>query len=220
MIKKLLMTAVAAAAMIGTANAASLVAENGSAATFAAPAGVVTTFNGGSLGAGFTLTGGSIVSGTLAGVYAQPAFSDGSQYLDVVPGNPATLQSLTGYQSVSFFLGSIDTFNSVQVLDTAGNVIATFTGSQLALPAAANGNQTIADTNRRLTIFRSTGDALIGGIKFFSTSGNLSGFSLEVDNVVFAVPEPATWMMMLGGFAFVGGAMRSRRRNKPTTVLA
>jgi len=27
-----------------------------------------------------------------------------------------------------------------------------------------------------------------------------------------AVPEPASWAMMLGGFGLVGGAMRSRRR--------
>jgi len=27
-----------------------------------------------------------------------------------------------------------------------------------------------------------------------------------------AVPEPASWALMLGGFGLVGGAMRSRRR--------
>ncbi len=32
-----------------------------------------------------------------------------------------------------------------------------------------------------------------------------------------AVPEPVTWLMMIGGFALVGGAMRRRR---PTRVLA
>ncbi|MGB3739469.1 MAG: PEPxxWA-CTERM sorting domain-containing protein [Pontixanthobacter sp.] len=44
-----------------------------------------------------------------------------------------------------------------------------------------------------------------------------SGITLGVSNMapVAAVPEPATWAMMLLGFAFVGGAMRSgkvRRR--------
>ena len=32
------------------------------------------------------------------------------------------------------------------------------------------------------------------------------------DAVTSAVPEPATWAMMLGGFGLVGGAMRYRRR--------
>lgn len=31
-----------------------------------------------------------------------------------------------------------------------------------------------------------------------------------------AVPEPSTWAMMLLGFGFVGAAMRSHRRQKPT----
>lgn len=35
-----------------------------------------------------------------------------------------------------------------------------------------------------------------------------------------AVPEPATWAMMLLGFGFVGGAMRSRRRPKLTVSYA
>ena len=37
--------------------------------------------------------------------------------------------------------------------------------------------------------------------------------SLSVDAKLGAgVPEPATWAMMIGGFGFVGGALRSRRR--------
>ena len=35
-----------------------------------------------------------------------------------------------------------------------------------------------------------------------------------------AVPEPSTWAMMLIGFGFVGGAMRSRRRQKLTVSYA
>ena len=37
--------------------------------------------------------------------------------------------------------------------------------------------------------------------------------SLSVDARLGAgVPEPATWAMMIGGFGFIGGALRSRRR--------
>jgi hypothetical protein len=35
-----------------------------------------------------------------------------------------------------------------------------------------------------------------------------------------AVPEPATWAMMLLGLGLVGGALRSRRRHKPTAAHA
>ena len=33
-----------------------------------------------------------------------------------------------------------------------------------------------------------------------------------------AVPEPATWAMMIGGFGMVGGAMRSARRKRKASV--
>jgi hypothetical protein len=40
--------------------------------------------------------------------------------------------------------------------------------------------------------------------------------SLSIDAKLGAgVPEPATWAMMIGGFGFVGGALRSRRRATP-----
>jgi hypothetical protein len=34
----------------------------------------------------------------------------------------------------------------------------------------------------------------------------------ELDSAFPAFPEPASWAMMVGGFGFVGGAMRGRRR--------
>ncbi|MDB5453794.1 MAG: hypothetical protein JWO33_2372, partial [Caulobacteraceae bacterium] len=40
------------------------------------------------------------------------------------------------------------------------------------------------------------------------------------DNVsldVAAVPEPATWAMMIAGFGMIGGAMRHRRRTPAAT---
>ncbi|MBJ6122797.1 PEPxxWA-CTERM sorting domain-containing protein [Sphingomonas mollis] len=198
-------------AIASPASAATFVTQLGSAASFAAPAGTAITFDG-ALPTGFSLTptNSSIVSGDLANQYAQPAFSDGSRYLAVLNGGSAVLQSTTGFDSVSFFLGSIDSFNSVQLLSTTGQVIGTFAGSLFT--ANANGNQDIPQTNRRVTFTRSAGDAMIGGINFIS-----GGNSLEVDNVVFAVPEPSTWALMFLGFGMVGTAMRYRRRSKSVT---
>ena len=39
-----------------------------------------------------------------------------------------------------------------------------------------------------------------------------------VSELAAAVPEPATWALMLLGFGFVGGAMRSRRKNTNVRV--
>lgn len=50
--------------------------------------------------------------------------------------------------------------------------------------------------------------------------GELAGGSeyLAFDNIAYnAVPEPASWMMLLGGFALAGGALR-RRRNTGRVV--
>lgn len=51
-----------------------------------------------------------------------------------------------------------------------------------------------------------------------------TGTSVNIDNLQFrtsgAVPEPATWAMLLFGFGAVGGAMRSRRRQKITVSYA
>jgi len=48
----------------------------------------------------------------------------------------------------------------------------------------------------------------------FAETDNQSNFTAGLDNVSViggAVPEPASWAMMLGGFGLVGGAMRRRR---------
>lgn len=72
-----------------------------------------------------------------------------------------------------------------------------------------------------------TGAATVSGLSVGAGSGASAGYHAYVDNVAFtrdgttttynfevqsAVPEPATWAMMLGGFGMVGGAMRRRRR--------
>ena len=51
-----------------------------------------------------------------------------------------------------------------------------------------------------------------GGPQFLSVTGTSGGNAAFGGNVtvsgVSAVPEPATWAMMIGGFGMVGGAMR------------
>jgi hypothetical protein len=46
-------------------------------------------------------------------------------------------------------------------------------------------------------------------------NGATFAYHANAASVTAAVPEPATWAMMLGGFGLVGGAMRSARRRKP-----
>lgn len=62
-----------------------------------------------------------------------------------------------------------------------------------------------------------SGDVTLGAGSYlirFAETDNQGFFQLGVDNVSViggAVPEPASWAMMLGGFGLVGGALRRRR---------
>ena len=216
--KMLVLAAGAAIAAAAPAYAApTLKSTPGSAAAFMAPSlpgmrTAVFTFNSAALPTGFTASyqNTTRTAGTHLPFSAQPAYSDGSRYLAVLAGGSATLLSHTGYTLVSFYLGSIDTFNTVQILNTAGKVINTYTGSDFVVPAS--GDQSLPATNRRITYQIGAGDPLIGGIRFSSKQN-----AAEIDNVVFAVPEPTTWAMMLVGFGMMGLAMRSRHRR--TTVV-
>lgn len=46
---------------------------------------------------------------------------------------------------------------------------------------------------------------------FGSSTGNPGAFRVDVTGATPAVPEPATWATMLGGFALAGGMLRRRR---------
>jgi hypothetical protein len=214
----LLATAFAAIPISTVANAGVLVLNDGSAATynfpaFATPANsVFFNFNAGDPSAstsyaGFIRTGGLLLNGDTAQGAAPETFGGAaSQYLSTTGGASTTIaQTAVGFDTVSFFLGSIDSYNTVNILSTTGALLASFSGTHLSF--APNGNQELPITNRRATFTRSAGDAQIGGVSFAS-----GGNSLEVDNLVFTVPEPATWAMMIAGFGMIGFAVRSRRR--------
>ncbi len=153
-------------------------------------------------------TGGIISNSSVAGVRAQPLGSTGF-YASVGPtdGTPGFLDlaSFSTLNSVTFIWGSVDTYNTLAVLDRMGNVISSIGGS--AVVALANGNQTDPFTNPLVTLtFTGSDRTNIGGLRFSSTQN-----AFEIDNVSVAVPEPATWAMLIAGFGFVGGMMRRRR---------
>lgn len=57
---------------------------------------------------------------------------------------------------------------------------------------------------------------LEGTFQLFNVAGGRA--ELRVTSIRAAVPEPATWAMMIGGFGMVGGAMRSARRKQTVSV--
>ncbi|WP_166430450.1 PEPxxWA-CTERM sorting domain-containing protein [Polymorphobacter arshaanensis] len=156
---------------------------------------------------GYALSGDyGIVSGS-SGAAATPA-TDTSKYFYVSSALGSGIAKLTtpSLKSVSFYWGSVDNYNFVDVLGAGGTTLFTLAGSSLP---AANGNQFISSTNRRVSFDAGAGEA-ITGLRFRST-----GVAFELDSIAgAAVPEPASWMLMIIGFGMIGAA--SRRRAKPT----
>lgn len=179
---------------------------------------LVTGFEGGPtlgdvtfLTGGYALSGSAVLfTGSAGGVSAAPATgagaADTTQYLSVQGGQSAFLDTPL-LRSISFYVGSLDGFNSFtfSLADGSTQVV---TGAMLdALPATdANGNQTGFTTNGRVTF---SFDSAITGVQLASGTN-----SLEISDVgaVAAVPEPATWAMMIIGFGGVGGLLRHRQR--------
>jgi len=165
------------------------------------------------LPAGFTSsqTGNvGLYTGSHSTVAAAP-MDDTSQYLAVANGSYA-LQSTTGYSNLSFYWGSIDAGNTVDLLDANGNTFFSWNGNNALMSSDANGNWFSSADNRTVLL---TSDQSIFGVRF-----SFAGTAFEIDNLVFdatvgqsAVPEPATWAMMVGGFGLIGFAMRANRRS-------
>ena len=200
------------------------------AATLSTAAGAQTaTFGGGlaSPGTGFTLidkfdttnglsdiSGGVQVQTGSDGSGASPANSIpfGTSYLSVLGGGSATysLASLLP-RAVQFDWGSLDGYNTLTIRTLAGGLFTFVPGSPGFPPNADHdGNQVNNDTNGRFTfsLANLTSNDRISSLTFAS-----SGNSFEVDNLAVsgAVPEPASWALMIGGFGLVGYAMRRRK---------
>ena len=171
------------------------------------------------LPAGVVITGnGSIVSGN-SNMHAVPA-GGSTPYFSVPQTGGAGSATLdwsgafgTAIKSFSFYWGSIDTYNSVELLDAGGQAFYTLAGG--AIPPA-NGNQTAAFSNRRVFFTLAPGEA-ISGLRF-----NSSGIAYEIDSIALesAVPEPQTWALLVGGFAMIGLAARRRNATRTAVVAA
>lgn len=153
-------------------------------------------------------------AGSIGGIRAAPA-GNGSVYQSLSAGSQSQFD-FSGWSgrrplsSLSFEWGSIDRYNFVDFLDRRGETVWTLAGS--ALPQF-DGNQLAAITNQRLFV-NFQREAQIAAVRLRST-----GIAFEFDSIAAradfgagAVPEPASWTMLIIGFGFIGFAMRRRLR--------
>ena len=208
-------------------SAAVLAAATVSAPASAAVVGSIAPTSAGNLltlsSAGLS-SGGSSVATLLGGtVYTndQP-FADqpagaifGSTFLAAGPssGSPATLTFSVATSFLSFLWGSPDLYNSLVINSTTGGVTGnqTFTATSLGFPTT-NGSQSVSQYVR----FQGVAGTRINSVQFSNVP---SADAFESANFsIAAVPEPATWALMLVGFGGVGFAMRRRKSKVATRV--
>lgn len=214
--KKFVLAALCTVGAATSANAAVTVSQTPGSATYTGPTPTY-TFSPGSRP---TTTGGTYYSTDLP-LDSQPLGGTGDFYSVSPDDAPGTL-SLAGFgaiSSLSFIWGSVDTFNVLSFLNSAGNVIYTITGAELLGPAAT-GNQTSATTNP-LVRFNFTGaDTNVAAMRL-STAGGANNYSFEIDNLAISpVPEPATWGMMMLGLGIAGASLRRRKSSAARLATA
>jgi len=203
MFSKVAITVAAGAFACSAANATDFVFNHNH---FGAPAGY-TLFDDFDGSAGQALVTGSNF-GFPTGDHPSQSLSvpgDDTPYLAVYGGGTGNI-NFTGagdVRSFSFDYSTVDTYNTLTIHYTSG-ADTVYTGTQIlnGLPTGV--------TSGSITV---NGDGrLITGLTLGTTENAFEVDNLAVSSGIAAVPEPASWALMLGGFGLVGGAMRSRKR--------
>ncbi|WP_298669225.1 PEPxxWA-CTERM sorting domain-containing protein [uncultured Sphingomonas sp.] len=141
---------------------------------------------------------------SIAGVAARPAYGSTGNFAAVLGGGNWTV-NFAPTSIFSFVLGSLDTYNSL-TLHFVGGGSTTYVGGQIINDLIfPSGDQISGETNGVVS-YNAGGGPLINGATFSSREN-----SFEFDNLARAVPEPATWALMILGFGAIGGALRRRR---------
>ena len=162
---------------------------------------------GNDLAAGITemgTSGAEVFSGAVPGIASDTGMAAGSKYLSILGGASYSVAFTAPVQFFSFVVGSLDTYNEVKLTLTDNSVI-DLKGQQIVgqpVTFTSTGNSSVAG---RVSYDFGGGAGLKSAV--FSSASN----SLEIDELAAAVPEAATWAMMMVGLGVVGGALRRRQ---------
>ncbi len=150
---------------------------------------------------------------TAGGFIVQATVKLNDYYFAQAKYNTTAWRSLVSCQEIGHTLGLAH--NDTVFTDTNKGTCMDYTND----PTGTKGtNGTLANTAPGLSDFLALNGiyATLDGTQLAYTKPQFrtgDGFSLgdDIDSPPVAVPEPATWTLLIGGFAAVGGAMRRRR---------
>lgn len=206
--RAILLAAFMAAAAAAPGLAATAVTFNGGSGTL--PSGATLfqdfeSFAGGTPGASIG-TNAFAFNDSSSGLAARPAFGSTGNFGAVQTGGSYAV-NFAPTSLFSFIVGSLDTYNSLTLL-YEGGASQQYQGGQIINDLVfPSGDQISGQSNGVVTYRVTSGPRLIGAV--FNSSGN----SFEFDNLsTAAVPEPAAWALLIGGFALTGATLRRRGR--------
>jgi hypothetical protein len=163
------------------------------------------------------------------------------------PGGEITFVGMDGTPFPNVYLANPPFNNFGSGLNPTTSIILTANGNEgflatLATPTQALGfNVFLNDSPFTVTFLGSDGPQSLVydsppdpgnnlGFAGAVTTGTITGFRIQavngqnintgVDNIVVAVPEPATWAFMIVGFGAVGYSLRSARKRKLNPATA
>jgi hypothetical protein len=207
--------------MVGVAGAYSinyLFGTNGNEFISPYPGVTTETFNSyPALDQAWTWTGNfQVLTGSVVNVASAPfgVIAKDASYYVAVPQNvlsipqSVTVTNLGGlYNYFGLWWGSLDTYNTLSFYN-AGVLVASFTGTDIATPNPANGNQILPSTNLYVNFLD-----LPEFDSFMMTSTN---YAFEADNFsikeVAAVPEPITMLLLGSGLLGLWGFGRKFKK--------
>jgi len=163
--------------------------------------------SGANYGIGFSTNSLGIIDSSAGGTGNTGNDPSGKTVLFFLSGGAATMNVAAGFDTGFSFFYAAGQAGSVTVYDGlngTGNVLAT-----LALTTTSN---VYYDWSAIGVGFNGIAHSVdFGGAANFIAFDNITLGAATPGNG--AVPEPASWALMLGGFGLVGGAMRNRRRS-------
>jgi choice-of-anchor C domain-containing protein len=196
----------AALALPSAAGAATIV--NGSFEAGTNPGGF-TTHGVGSTG----ITGWDVLAGTVDYIGTHWQASDGVRSIDLSGNSIGTIgQAVTGLTVGQSYQVTFDVSRNPDGGATPRTGIFSANGQNFQFSYS---DPTSDRTNMKWATVSYTflATAISAPIAFSSDSSGGCCFGPALDNVrIAAVPEPASWAMMIGGFALLGASMRRRSR--------